>query len=87
MKIYDNITWEFIFNSSNEPSINNQDFFFPFYNSLNVLKIVNISDYSSSLINLIDLRFNINWRLPSLSELTPMMFNMGLPHLGSDASI
>ena len=27
------------------------------------------------------------WRLPSLSELTPMIFNMRLTHLGSEASI
>ena len=27
------------------------------------------------------------WRLPSLSELTHMIFNMGLTHLGSEASI
>ena len=27
------------------------------------------------------------WRPPTLSELTPMMFNMGLTHLGSEASI
>ena len=26
---------------------------------------------------------NLNWRPPSLSELTPMIFNMGLAHLGS----
>ena len=26
------------------------------------------------------------WRLPSLSELTPMIFNMGLTDLGSEAS-
>ena len=26
------------------------------------------------------------WRPPSLSELTPTIFNMGLTHLGSDAS-
>ena len=27
------------------------------------------------------------WRPPSLSELTPMVFNTGLTHLGSEASI
>ena len=27
-----------------------------------------------------------NWRPPSLSELTPMIFVMGLTHLGSEAS-
>ena len=27
-----------------------------------------------------------NWRPPSLSELTPMLFNTGLTHLGSEAS-
>ena len=27
-----------------------------------------------------------NWRPPIHSELTPMMFNMGLTHLGSEAS-
>ena len=27
-----------------------------------------------------------NWRAPSLSELTPMILNMGLTHLGSEAS-
>ena len=26
------------------------------------------------------------WRLPSLSELTQMIFNMGLTHLGTEAS-
>ena len=26
------------------------------------------------------------WRPPSLSELTPMIFNTGLTHLGSEAS-
>ena len=26
------------------------------------------------------------WRPPSLSELTPMIFDMGLTHLGSEAS-
>ena len=26
------------------------------------------------------------WRPLSLSELVPMIFNMGLPHLGSEAS-
>ena len=31
--------------------------------------------------------FNIYiWRPPSLSELTPMIFNTGLTHLGSEAS-
>ena len=31
---------------------------------------------------------NLNiWRPPSLSELTPMLFNMGLTHLGSETSI
>ena len=29
---------------------------------------------------------NYNWRPPSLSELTPMVFNTGLTHLGSEAS-
>ena len=37
------------------------------------------------------LLFNIGycdkWRPPSLSELTPMLFNTGLIHLGSEASI
>ena len=28
----------------------------------------------------------INWRSPSLSELTPMIFNTGLTHLDSEAS-
>ena len=28
-----------------------------------------------------------NWRAPSLSELTPMLFDVGLPHLGSEAFI
>ena len=28
----------------------------------------------------------ITWRPPSLSELTPMIFNMRLTHLGSEAS-
>ena len=32
------------------------------------------------------IKFNI-WRPPSLSELTPMISNMGLTHLGSEASI
>ena len=31
--------------------------------------------------------FNYIWRPPSLSELTPMIFDMGLTHLGSEASI
>ena len=30
---------------------------------------------------------NITWRPPSLSELTSMVFNTGLTHLASDASI
>ena len=29
---------------------------------------------------------NDNWRPPSLSGLTPMVFNTGLTHLGSEAS-
>ena len=29
---------------------------------------------------------NYGWRPSSLSELTPMLFNMGLTHLGSEAS-
>ena len=28
----------------------------------------------------------LNWRPPSLSELTPIIFNKGLAHLGSEAS-
>ena len=28
----------------------------------------------------------VNWRSPSLSELTPILFNMEITHLGSDAS-
>ena len=28
----------------------------------------------------------LNWRPPSLSELTPMKFNTGLTHLGSETS-
>ena len=28
----------------------------------------------------------INWRPPSLSELTSMIFDIGLTHLGSEAS-
>ena len=31
-------------------------------------------------------RLTCKWRYPSLSELTPMVFNMELTHLGSDAS-
>ena len=31
-------------------------------------------------------RYKNNWRPPSLSELTPMLFNTGLSHLGSEAS-
>ena len=27
----------------------------------------------------------VNWRPPSLSQLTPMIFDMGLTHLGSEA--
>ena len=30
--------------------------------------------------------YKVNWRPPSLSELTPMIFNMGLTYLGSEAS-
>ena len=30
--------------------------------------------------------FKANWKLPSLSELTPMIFDIGLTHLGSKAS-
>ena len=30
--------------------------------------------------------YNNKWRPPSLSELTPMIFNTGLTHLGSEAS-
>ena len=32
-------------------------------------------------------RIMIIWRPPSLSELTPMVYNTGLTHLGSEASI
>ena len=31
--------------------------------------------------------FYLIWRPPSLSELTPMIINMGLTHLGSKSSI
>ena len=31
-------------------------------------------------------KLNIKWRPPSLSGLTPMIFSMGLTHLGSEAS-
>ena len=37
------------------------------------------------LLEIIDLSLD-KWRFPSLSELTPMVFNMGLTHLGSEAS-
>ena len=30
---------------------------------------------------------SVKWRPPSLSELTPIVFNTGLTHLGSEASI
>ena len=32
------------------------------------------------------LKINLIWRSPSLSELTPMIFNMELTHLGSKPS-
>ena len=32
------------------------------------------------------LLFYIKWRSPSVSKLTPMIFNAGLTHLGSEAS-
>ena len=40
-------------------------------------------------LTVIEIHLNINyiWRPSSLSELTPIMFNMGLTHLGSEASI
>ena len=31
-------------------------------------------------------KHNCIWRPPSLSKLTPVVFNTGLTHLGSDAS-
>ena len=37
--------------------------------------------------NLMNKYCYLNWRPPSLSELTPMLFNTGLTHLGSEASI
>ena len=30
--------------------------------------------------------WKLNWRPPSLSELTQMIFNVGLTHLGSETS-
>ena len=32
------------------------------------------------------MQMRANWRPPSLSELTPIISDMGLTHLGSDAS-
>ena len=37
-------------------------------------------------LEVIDVNLTIKWRPPSLSELTPMVFNMGLTHFGSEAS-
>ena len=63
-------------------------------------KISSVLDSVSLIPDLDDLkwyqRYNLNklydffrhiWRPPSLSELTPMIFNTGLTHLGSEASI
>ena len=36
--------------------------------------------------NYISCNLNVKWRPPSLSELTSMVFNMRLTHLGSEAS-
>ena len=32
------------------------------------------------------IKVKVNWRSSSLSELTPILFNMGLTHLGFEAS-
>ena len=51
-------------------------------------KLVN-SDYIKygvSPFRLDDILLNVKWRHPSLSELTPMLFNTGLTHLGLEAS-
>ena len=37
-------------------------------------------------ISKIKQHLRLNWTPPSLSELTPMIFNMGLTHLGLEAS-
>ena len=44
----------------------------------NYVRKVDIYSISTSLKN--------NWRPSSLGELTPMIFNMGLTHSGSEAS-
>ena len=44
----------------------------------------NITCNETSKIKIIKICKN-NWRLPSLSELTPMVLNTGLTHLGSEA--
>ena len=38
-------------------------------------------------INILIIFYLYKWRPPRLSELTPMIFNTGLTHLGSEASI
>ena len=37
--------------------------------------------------NTLTLTYNNKWRPPSLSELTPMIFNIGLTYLGSEVPI
>ena len=46
-----------------------------------------ITIQKSNIIAIINLEENSIWRPLSLSELTPMISNAGLTHLGSEASI
>ena len=43
--------------------------------------------YAILLLFIMNDHSGIMWRPPSLSELTPMILNMGLTHLGSEASM
>ena len=48
----------------------------------------NWSPPTSSSANMFEISFSklINWGPPSLSELTPLIFDMVLTHLGSEAT-
>ena len=55
-------------------------------NTLILFYLIHISEMNKNidLTNII-LNLKIEWRAPSLSELTPMIFNTVLTHLGSEA--
>ena len=50
-----------------------------------ILQPINLIVILYTLSNLLERWFH-KWRLPNQSELTPMIFNTGLTHLGSKAS-